>query len=172
MFLGYPNLTGSRKSWAAPDAAKRGFELAWFTIKGEQGYASSFSAKKWGFKDVIFKSKDLILNKKLSSYVMENILFKVSYPCEFHAQTAIEAAVIIYDKLIKVQKYQLDWLQISDQLLESRFCLIFDSAVSKISTVILLINRQKNNFLNNLFLICMMNHNRGNRLLIILPPHF
>tara|TARA_R110002072_G_scaffold202521_2_gene360502 strand:- start:67687 stop:69171 length:1485 start_codon:yes stop_codon:yes gene_type:complete len=93
-----PN-TGSRKSWAAGDAAKRAIELSWLTLKGEQGYLSSFSAPKWGFSDVIFKSQELILNKKFSSYVMENILFKISYPAEFHAQTAAEAAITLYHKM-------------------------------------------------------------------------
>lgn len=93
-----PN-TGSRKSWAAGDASKRALELAWLTMKGEKGYKSSFRAKKWGFSDVIFKNKELILNKNLSSYVMENILFKISFPAEFHAQTAAEAAIIAHEKL-------------------------------------------------------------------------
>jgi len=93
-----PN-TGSRKSWAAGDASKRAVELAWLTMKGEKGYSSSFSAKYWGFSDRIFNSKDLVLNKELSSYVMENILFKISFPAEFHAQTAAEAAIIIHEQL-------------------------------------------------------------------------
>jgi len=93
-----PN-TGSRKSWAAGDASKRAVELSWLTIKGEKGYSSSFSATKWGFSDRIFNSKDLVLNKDLSSYVMENILFKISFPAEFHAQTAAEAAIIVHEQL-------------------------------------------------------------------------
>ena len=94
----YPN-TGSRKSWAAGDASRRGLELAWLTMKGEMGYRSPLTAPTWGFQDVLFGRKALTLVRDLSSYVMENVLFKISYPAEFHAQTAVECAMILHPKL-------------------------------------------------------------------------
>jgi 2-methylcitrate dehydratase len=93
-----PN-TGSRKSWAAGDATSRGTRLAWLTLQGEQGYPSALTAKKWGFYDVVMQGKPLIINRALGSYVMENVLFKISYPAEFHAQTAVEAAVRLHPKI-------------------------------------------------------------------------
>ncbi|WP_046721217.1 2-methylcitrate dehydratase [Heyndrickxia coagulans] len=90
-----PN-TGSRKSWAAGDATSRGVALALVAMKGEMGYQTPLSAPGWGFQDVMFKGKELKLARPLGSYVMENVLFKVSYPAEFHAQTAAEAAVKLH----------------------------------------------------------------------------
>lgn len=90
-----PN-TGTRKSWAAGDATSRGLTLAMLAIQGEMGYPSALTAKQWGFEDVFFKGKSIKLAQPLESYVMENILFKVTFPAEFHAQTAIEAAFEIY----------------------------------------------------------------------------
>jgi len=90
-----PN-TGSRKSWAAGDATSRAVRLALFALKGEMGYPSALSAKTWGFQDVLFKGKALALPQPLGSYVMENVLFKISYPAEFHAQTAVEAAMTLH----------------------------------------------------------------------------
>jgi 2-methylcitrate dehydratase len=90
-----PN-TGSRKSWAAGDATSRAVRHALFALKGEMGYPSALSAKTWGFQDVLFKGKDLCLPQPLASYVMENVLFKISYPAEFHAQTAVEAAMTLH----------------------------------------------------------------------------
>jgi 2-methylcitrate dehydratase len=90
-----PN-TGSRKSWAAGDATSRAVRLALFALKGEMGYPSALSAKTWGFQDVLFKSKPLTQPQQFGSYVMENILFKISYPAEFHAQTAVEAAMTLH----------------------------------------------------------------------------
>ncbi|MFC2948075.1 bifunctional 2-methylcitrate dehydratase/aconitate hydratase [Virgibacillus sediminis] len=87
-----PN-TGSRKSWAAGDATSRGVRLAMMAVKGEMGYATALSAPGWGFEDVLFNKQRLTISQPLDSYVMENVLFKVSYPAEFHAQTAAEAAV-------------------------------------------------------------------------------
>lgn len=87
-----PN-TGSRKSWAAGDATSRGVTLAWMTMKGEKGYATALTAKKWGFYDVLFKGHPFKFQRPLTTYVMENVLFKISYPAEFHAQTAVEAAI-------------------------------------------------------------------------------
>lgn len=91
----YPN-TGSRKSWAAGDATSRGVFLAMVTMQGEMGYPSALSVPRWGFYDVIFKGKPFEFQRPLNSYVMENVLFKVSYPAEFHAQTAVECAVQLH----------------------------------------------------------------------------
>jgi 2-methylcitrate dehydratase len=93
-----PN-TGSRKSWAAGDAASRGVRHALFALKGEMGYPSALTAKTWGFQDVLFKGKPIVLPQALSSYVMENVLFKISYPAEFHAQTAVEAAMTLHPQI-------------------------------------------------------------------------
>ena len=93
-----PN-TGSRKSWAAGDATSRAVRHALFALKGEMGYPSALSAKTWGFEDVLFKGKELLLPQRLSSYVMENILFKISFPAEFHAQTAVEAAMALHPEV-------------------------------------------------------------------------
>jgi len=102
-----PN-TGSRKSWAAGDATSRGVRLAMMTMKGEMGYKTALSAPEWGFQDILFNGKKIVLSQKLGSYVMENILFKVSYPAEFHAQTAAEAAVELHpevkDRLDEIEK--------------------------------------------------------------------
>ncbi|WP_428912227.1 2-methylcitrate dehydratase [Niallia sp. Krafla_26] len=94
-----PN-TGSRKSWAAGDATSRGVQLALTTLKGEMGYATALSAPGWGFQDVLFNKQELKLARPLDSYVMENVLFKVSYPAEFHAQTAAECAVQLHPEVI------------------------------------------------------------------------
>lgn len=94
-----PN-TGSRKSWAAGDATSRGVALALISMKGEMGYQTPLSAPGWGFQDVMFKGKELKLARPLGSYVMENVLFKVSYPAEFHAQTAAEAAVKLHPVVV------------------------------------------------------------------------
>ena len=93
-----PN-TGSRKSWAAGDATSRAVRHALFALKGEMGYPSALSAKTWGFQDVLFKGKELSLPQPFGSYVMENILFKISYPAEFHAQTAVEAAMTLHAEI-------------------------------------------------------------------------
>jgi 2-methylcitrate dehydratase len=90
-----PN-TGSRKSWAAGDATSRAVRLALIALTGEMGYPSALSAKTWGFSDVLFKGKPLALPQPFGSYVMENVLFKISYPAEFHAQTAVEAAMTLH----------------------------------------------------------------------------
>ena len=93
-----PN-TGSRKSWAAGDATSRGVRLAMMTMKGEMGYPSVLSAKTWGFYDVSFNGKKFNFQRPYGSYVMENVLFKISFPAEFHAQTAVEAAVALHDQV-------------------------------------------------------------------------
>ncbi|KAJ6500112.1 MmgE/PrpD family-domain-containing protein [Mycena vitilis] len=93
-----PN-TGPRKSWAAGDACSRAVNLALLVKKGEKGLPSVLTAKTWGFYDVLFKGKPFEFQIPYSSYIMENVLFKISYPAEFHAQTAVEAAHIVHDKL-------------------------------------------------------------------------
>ena len=90
-----PN-AGSRKSWAAGDATSRGVRLALMARKGEMGYASALTAKTWGFYDVLFKGKPFTFSRPYGSYVMENVLFKISFPAEFHAQTAVECAVALH----------------------------------------------------------------------------
>lgn len=106
-----PN-TGSRKSWAAGDATSRGVFLAWITMQGEMGYPSALSAKKWGFYDVFMHGKDFKFQRPLSSYVMENILFKIAFPAEFHAQTAVECALqlhpIIKGKLDQIESITIE----------------------------------------------------------------
>ena len=93
-----PN-AGPRKSWAAGDATSRALQLVLLTLKGQIGYPSAITAPTWGFQDVLFKGKDLSLPQEFGSYVMENILFKVSFPAEFHAQTAVEAAVTLHSEV-------------------------------------------------------------------------
>jgi len=87
-----PN-TGSRKSWAAGDATSRAVWLAWMTLQGEMGYPSALTAKTWGFYDVLFKGNAFKFQRPYGSYVMEQVLFKISFPAEFHAQTAVECAL-------------------------------------------------------------------------------
>lgn len=94
-----PN-TGSRKSWAAGDATSRAVRLAWLVNQGEMGYPSALTAKTWGFYDVLFKGKHFHLPRKFDAYVMENILFKISYPAEFHAQTAVECAILLHEQVV------------------------------------------------------------------------
>jgi 2-methylcitrate dehydratase len=96
-----PN-TGSRKSWAAGDATARGVRLALIARTGEMGYPSVLSAKTWGFYDVSFGGKRLRFQRPYGSYVMENVLFKISFPAEFHSQTAVEAAMRIHGELARL----------------------------------------------------------------------
>ena len=93
-----PN-TGSRKSWAAGDATSRAVRLALMAKAGEMGYPSALTAKTWGFYDVSFKGQEFKFQRTYGSYVMENVLFKISYPAEFHAQTAVEAAMTLRGRL-------------------------------------------------------------------------
>ncbi|HXZ96685.1 MAG TPA: bifunctional 2-methylcitrate dehydratase/aconitate hydratase [Burkholderiales bacterium] len=93
-----PN-TGSRKSWAAGDATSRAVRLALMTLAGEMGYPSVLTAKKWGFYDVLFKGKKFKIRRSYGCYVMENVLFKVSFPAEFHAQTAAECALKLHPRV-------------------------------------------------------------------------
>lgn len=101
-----PN-TGSRKSWAAGDASSRGVNLALKALSGEMGYPSALSAKFWGFEDVKMKGARLTIPQEFGSYVMENVLFKISFPAEFHAQTAVECALKLHDEV----KNRLDAIQ-------------------------------------------------------------
>ena len=95
-----PN-TGSRKSWAAGDATQRAVQLALWTMTGEPGYATALTAPQWGVQDVLLDGKAITLGRPLDNYVMSNILFKVSYPAEFHAQTAAEAAIVLHPQVIE-----------------------------------------------------------------------
>ncbi|HEY1724821.1 MAG TPA: bifunctional 2-methylcitrate dehydratase/aconitate hydratase [Steroidobacteraceae bacterium] len=94
-----PN-TGSRKSWAAGDATSRAVWHALVALRGEMGYPSALSARTWGFCDVLYKGTSLSLPQPFGCYVMENILFKISFPAEFHAQTAVEAAMTLHPELV------------------------------------------------------------------------
>ncbi len=96
-----PN-TGSRKSWAAGDATSRAVRLALIARTGEMGYPSVLTAKTWGFYDVLFRGQPLKFPRGFGSYVMENVLFKISYPAEFHAQTAVEAAMRLHGQLAEM----------------------------------------------------------------------
>ncbi len=98
-----PN-AGSRKSWAAGDATSRAVRLALMAQAGEMGYPSVLTAKTWGFYDVSFKGQQFRFQRPYGSYVMENVLFKISYPAEFHAQTAVEAAMTLRAKLEELSK--------------------------------------------------------------------
>jgi len=98
-----PN-TGSRKSWAAGDATSRGVRLALIAKTGEMGYPSVLTAKTWGFYDVLFKGKTFAFQRNYGAYVMENVLFKISFPAEFHSQTAVEAAMTLHSRLRSMNK--------------------------------------------------------------------
>jgi 2-methylcitrate dehydratase len=105
-----PN-TGSRKSWAAGDATSRAVRLALISKTGEMGYPSVLTAKTWGFYDVLFKGKEFRFQRKFGSYVMENVLFKISFPAEFHAQTAVECAMklhpMVRDKINEIKRIRI-----------------------------------------------------------------
>ena len=94
----FPN-AGSRKSWAAGDATSRAVRLALIAKTGEMGYPSALTAKTWGFYDVSFKGQPFKFQRAYGSYVMENVLFKISFPAEFHSQTGVEAAMTIYHQM-------------------------------------------------------------------------
>jgi 2-methylcitrate dehydratase len=102
-----PN-TGSRKSWAAGDATSRAVRLALISKTGEMGYPSVLTAKGWGFYDVLFKGKPFKFQRKFGSYVMENVLFKISFPAEFHSQTAVECAMTIHEQMKLMGKSAAD----------------------------------------------------------------
>ena len=103
----FPN-AGSRKSWAAGDATSRAVRLALIAKTGEMGYPSVLSAKVWGFYDVSFKGQKFKFQRPYGSYVMENVLFKISFPAEFHSQTAVEAAMTINAKMQAAGKTSAD----------------------------------------------------------------
>lgn len=103
----FPN-AGSRKSWAAGDATSRAVRLALMAKNGEMGYPSALTAKTWGFYDVSFKGNAFKFQRPYGTYVMENILFKISFPAEFHSQTAVEAAMTLHTAMIAAGKTQAD----------------------------------------------------------------
>ena len=103
----FPN-AGSRKSWAAGDATSRAVRLALIAKTGEMGYPSALTAKTWGFYDVSFKGKAFMFQRPYGSYVMENILFKISFPAEYHSQTAVEAAMTLYAAMVAAGKTPAD----------------------------------------------------------------
>src|SRR5437868_15284110 len=105
-----PN-TGARKSWAAGDATSRAVRLALISKTGEMGYPSVLTAKGWGFYDVLFKGKEFKFQRKFGSYVMENVLFKISFPAEFHSQTGVECAMqlhpIVKDRINEIKSIRI-----------------------------------------------------------------
>ncbi|NOV02229.1 bifunctional 2-methylcitrate dehydratase/aconitate hydratase [Paenibacillus planticolens] len=118
-----PN-TGSRKSWAAGDATSRAVRLALMAVGGEMGYATALSAKTWGFQDVLYRGKELTLGRSLDSYVMEHILFKISFPAEFHAQTAVECAMdlhpLIRDRISEIASVTLTTHQSAIRIIDKK----------------------------------------------------
>ena len=117
-----PN-TGSRKSWAAGDATSRAVRHALFALKGEMGYPSALSAKTWGFEEVVLRGQPLRLPAEgFGSYVMENILFKISFPAEFHAQTAVEAAFRLHpqvtNRLDQVERIRIETQQSGKRIID------------------------------------------------------
>ena len=106
-----PN-TGSRKSWAAGDATSRAVRLSLIAMAGEMGYDTALSAPNWGFQDVLFGGHPVTLARPLDAYVMENILFKIAFPAEFHAQTAVEAAFALHPEIVnrldQIERIQLE----------------------------------------------------------------
>lgn len=102
-----PN-TGSRKSWAAGDATSRAVRLALIAKTGEMGYPSVLSARTWGFYDVLFKGNAFRFQRPYGTYVMENVLFKLSFPAEFHAQTAVECAMSLHHQLVASGRSAVD----------------------------------------------------------------
>jgi 2-methylcitrate dehydratase len=118
-----PN-TGSRKSWAAGDATSRAVRLALFTLKGEMGVPGVLTAKGWGFYDSLFRGKEFAFQRPYGSYVMEQILFKISFPAEFHSQTAVECAMTLHQKLKAMGKSAADIKKISIRTHEAALLII------------------------------------------------
>jgi 2-methylcitrate dehydratase len=116
-----PN-TGSRKSWAAGDATSRGVRHALMCLAGEMGYPSALSAPKWGFYDVLFGGKSFSLPQPFGSYVMENVLFKISFPAEFHAQTAVEAAMALHgevrDRIGEIERIVIETQEPGERIID------------------------------------------------------
>jgi len=106
-----PN-TGSRKSWAAGDATSRAVRHALIALTGEMGYPSALTAENWGFQDVLFGGNELVVKRPFEDYVMENVLFKIAFPAEFHAQTAVEAAITLHgevnDRLDEIDRISIE----------------------------------------------------------------
>ncbi|MCS7188923.1 MAG: bifunctional 2-methylcitrate dehydratase/aconitate hydratase [Bacteroidia bacterium] len=119
----FPN-TGPRKSWAAADATSRAVRLAWFAKAGEPGYPTALTAPTWGFEAVIMGGQPVKLARPLDSYVMENILFKVSYPAEFHGQTAVEAALKLHpqvkDKIERIDKILIETQESAVRIIDKK----------------------------------------------------
>lgn len=118
-----PN-TGSRKSWAAGDATSRAVWLAFMALRGEMGYPSALTASGWGFQDVLFKGKPVVQARPFESYVMEHVLFKISYPAEFHGQTAVEAAIrlhpLVIDRLDDIAAIELTTHESAIRIIDKR----------------------------------------------------
>src|SRR3954468_11878515 len=118
-----PN-TGSRKSWAAGDATSRAVRLALISKTGEMGYPSVLTAKGWGFYDVLFKGKEFKFQRKFGSYVMENVLFKISFPAEFHAQTAAECAMqlhpMVKDRISEIKSIRIRTHQAAIRIIDKQ----------------------------------------------------
>jgi 2-methylcitrate dehydratase len=118
-----PN-TGSRKSWAAGDATSRAVQHALRSMQGEMGYPSALSARTWGFSDVLFKGQPIRLARPFGSYVMENVLFKISFPAEFHAQTAVEAAIQLHPevspRLTEIEKVLIQTHESAIRIIDKR----------------------------------------------------
>jgi len=118
-----PN-TGSRKSWAAGDATSRGVRLALMAAKGEMGYPSVLTAPTWGFYDVLFKGKEFKFQRAYGSYVMEHVLFKISFPAEFHAQTAAECAMALHpqvkDRIADIKKITIRTHQSAIRIIDKK----------------------------------------------------
>jgi 2-methylcitrate dehydratase len=119
----FPN-TGSRKSWAAGDATSRAVRHALMALRGEMGYPTALSAPTWGFYDAVFKGKNFSLPREFGTYVMENVLFKISYPAEFHAQTAVEAAIIlsqdVYDHLDEIERIKIETQESAVRIIDKK----------------------------------------------------
>ncbi len=117
-----PN-TGSRKSWAAGDATSRGVRLALMALTGEMGYPSALTAKTWGFYDVLFRGEHLRFQRPYGSYVMENVLFKITYPAGFHGQSAAECAIklhpVVKDRLDDIAKVEMWTHRMANTLIKS-----------------------------------------------------
>ena len=118
-----PN-TGSRKSWAAGDATSRGVRLGLMALKGEMGYPSALTVPTWGFYDVFYKGNSFRFQRPYSTYVMENVLFKVAFPAEFHAQTAVEAAFqlhpLVKDRLGEIQRVDIHTQESAKRIIDKK----------------------------------------------------
>ncbi len=119
----FPN-AGPRKSWAAGDAASRAVRLALLTLAGEIGCPTALSAPRWGFQDVLFGGREVRLSRPLATYVVENILFKVKYPAEFHAQTAVEAALALHpavgDRIERIERIAVRTQEAAVRIIDKR----------------------------------------------------